>query len=126
MAKTLWNAGDRKALLARFHSLRPDSRPVWGEMSVSQMLRHCTVPIYAAMGELKVTPKRTFFRFWLMQKLIIYVLPWPKSVPTAPEFESKGPAQTLQPHATFGVLSGADWGALMHRHLDHHLRQFGV
>ena len=148
MAKTVWNQQDRAALLARADSLTPDNRPQWGKMSVTQMLRHCTVPILATMGEFKVTHKKTPFRFWPLQQLIIYVLPWPKGAPTAQEFiitedgdfqtrlaalraavdkfASKGPTQPLQPHAAFGTLSGDDWGALTHRHIDHHLKQFGV
>lgn len=148
MAKTIWDPKDRAALLARADSLKPDRRPKWGKMSVTQMLRHCTVPILATMGEYKVTHKKTFFRIWPLQKLIIYVLPWPQSAPTAPEFvitedgdfqtrlaalhaaidkfAAKGPNQPLQDHAAFGPLSGADWGALTHRHIDHHLKQFGV
>ncbi len=148
MAKTIWDPQDRAALLARARSLKPDSRPQWGKMSVTQMLRHCTVPILATMGEFKVTHKKTPFRFWPMQKLIIYVLPWPQGAPTAPEFvitedgdfqtrlaalhaavdkfASKGPTQPLQAHAAFGPLSPEDWGALTHRHIDHHLKQFGA
>jgi hypothetical protein len=148
MAKTIWNQPDRAALLARADSLTPASRPQWGKMSVTQMLRHCTVPILATMGEFQVTHKKTPFRFWPLQQLIIYVLPWPKGAPTAPEFiitedgdfqtrlaglhaavdkfASKGPNQPLQAHAAFGTLSASDWGALTHRHIDHHLKQFGV
>jgi len=148
MAKTIWNPDDRQALLSRFDKLQPDQRPLWGKMSVTQMLKHCTVPIYAAMGEFAVTHKKTFFRIWPMQKLIIYVLPWPQGAPTAPEFMitddgdirerraalraavdtfvSRGQSQTLQPHSAFGPLSIADWGALTHKHLDHHLKQFGA
>jgi hypothetical protein len=29
-------------------------------------------------------------------------------------------------HPAFGPLTPAQWGALSFRHLDHHLRQFGV
>lgn len=29
-------------------------------------------------------------------------------------------------HSFFGRLKGEEWGVLMHKHLDHHLRQFGV
>ncbi len=148
MAKTIWNPQDRAALFARIDSLKPDSRPQWGKMSVTQMLRHCTVPILATMGEYKVTHKKTFFRIWPMQKLIIYVLPWPQGAPTAPEFVitedgdfqtrlaglraavdkfvSRGLTQTFQDHAAFGPLSPDDWGALTHRHIEHHLKQFGA
>jgi len=148
MAKSVWNPTDRESLLSRFASLTPGAPPLWGKMTVSQMVRHCTVPFYAAMGEFAVTRKKTIFGIWPMQKLIIYVLPWPKGAPTAPEFiitddgalperlaglraaidkfASRGATQAFYPHAAFGPLTGADWGALMYRHLDHHLKQFGV
>jgi hypothetical protein len=29
-------------------------------------------------------------------------------------------------HPFFGRLSGDEWGRLIYKHLDHHLRQFGV
>lgn len=33
---------------------------------------------------------------------------------------------TKHPHFFFGPLTPVEWAALMHQHLDHHLRQFGV
>ena len=148
MAKSIWNADDRHSILSRTDTLRPGQRSQWGKMSVSQMVKHCTVAILGATGEFPVKPKTTFLSFWPMPQLLIYVLPWPKGAPTAPEFiieddgdlderraalkatveslVSRGETQKLEPHAVFGVLSTKDWGALMHRHLDHHLKQFGV
>lgn len=29
-------------------------------------------------------------------------------------------------HSFFGKLTGDEWGRLMHKHIDHHLRQFGA
>jgi len=148
MAKSIWNPTDRQSLLARFDSLRPDQRPLWGKMSVSQMLRHCTLPVLSTMGEFPVKPKNTPFRFWPLRPLIIYMLPWPKGAPTAPEyivtdegdfsdrraalraaidkFVSRGETQTFQQHPAFGKLSPNDWGVMAYRHLDHHLTQFGA
>ena len=31
-----------------------------------------------------------------------------------------------QPHPAFGKLSKEQWGKMQYKHLDHHLRQFGV
>jgi hypothetical protein len=148
MAKTVWNPADLAALLTRIDTLQPNQPAKFGKMTVSQMVRHCTVPLYGTMGEMKVTQKNTFIKIWPMPKLIIYVLPWPQGAPTAPEFiitdegdlterkaalraalekfVAKGESQTFQPHAAFGVLSAKDWGALVHRHMDHHLKQFGA
>lgn len=42
-------------------------------------------------------------------------------------FVSGGPsACTTHPHPFFGPLTPAEWAVLMYKHLDHHLRQFGV
>jgi hypothetical protein len=77
------------------------------------------------------------------------VLPFPKNAPTAPQlltrcdaasladeqqamvkmFEKLSavkPGHPLQEHPAFGVLSHNAYGALMARHTDHHLKQFGV
>ncbi|MCP3915760.1 MAG: DUF1569 domain-containing protein [bacterium] len=34
--------------------------------------------------------------------------------------------QTREPHPFFGPLTSEEWSRLMWKHLDHHLRQFGV
>ena len=75
--------------------------------------------------------------------------PFGKSSPTAPEFvvtdprdfekekarlilevkqfSSAGEAKcTKEPHAFFGPRTPQQWGIGMYKHLDHHLRQFGV
>jgi LPS sulfotransferase NodH len=33
---------------------------------------------------------------------------------------------TNHPHSFFGQLTPDEWAILMYKHLDHHLRQFGV
>jgi hypothetical protein len=43
------------------------------------------------------------------------------------EFYSKGPDKAgLYPHPMFGKFTDTQWGQAMYKHLDHHLRQFGV
>jgi hypothetical protein len=42
-------------------------------------------------------------------------------------FAAAGPAGcTTHPHSFFGRLTPQEWAILMHKHLDHHLRQFGA
>lgn len=42
-------------------------------------------------------------------------------------FVATGPAGcTTHPHSFFGPLTPQEWAILMYKHLDHHLRQFGV
>ena len=42
-------------------------------------------------------------------------------------FAAAGPdGCTKHPHSFFGRLTPEEWATLMYKHLDHHLRQFGV
>jgi hypothetical protein len=42
-------------------------------------------------------------------------------------FAEAGPQGcTTHPHTFFGRLTADEWATLMYKHLDHHLRQFGV
>jgi hypothetical protein len=148
--KTIWDPNCRQEILSRVEKLTPEQRPLWGRMTAAQMMAHAADPLRAAMGEMEVKPKPVpgMFRNPFMRYLIIYWIPWPKGAPTADEFvhtedcdfqknraglrsvvdqfATRGPNVDWKPHAAFGNLSGKDWGRLTYRHLDHHLRQFGV
>lgn len=143
---TLWNPQDRDAILRRIDALSADSAGVWGRMNVSQMLRHCGLALQMATGEFPIPARKTPFRFFPIKQLIIHVLPFPRGAPTAPSLVIKDspdfveqrdflrreigkasarPADaSWEAHPAFGPLSHATWGKLMHKHLDHHLKQF--
>jgi hypothetical protein len=145
---TLFDDDARAGIRARIDRLTPDRRPLWGKMDAGTMIVHLTAQLRAGLGELACAPKKTPLNNWLMRRLIIYVLPWPKGTPTAPEFlaqpsttwdedlaalraamdrfAARGPGAAWPPHPAFGPLTGRMWGVLAWRHLDHHLRQFGV
>lgn len=100
------------------------------------------------MGELPVKPRRLPIRHPPLKQFIIYVMPFPKGAPTAPELVSRqatdwaaeveaierafdrlvvrDPAAPWQDHPAFGRMTHRAWGVLIYRHTDHHLRQFGV
>jgi hypothetical protein len=149
MAKTLWNAESRQELVDRLSRLKPDSRPLWGRMNAAQMVAHLVGWMRMATGELVTAPMNRPIRYPPLKQLIIYWLPWPKGVPTAPElisreqydfarehasfcrylelFDERPDAKKIWPeHPAFGNLTTREWGALGYRHTDHHLRQFGV
>lgn len=146
---SIWNDKARLALVARFEKLASGATPKWGQFTAGKMVQHCADGIRMAAGQLSVQPKEGgAFRLPVVKQLIIYVLPWPKGVPTAPELipahdpnltgaiaslkselfrlVSQDPARPLAEHPAFGKLSRRTWGVLIHRHLDHHLKQFGV
>jgi hypothetical protein len=144
---TIFDAATRQALASRVRSITPQSQRRWGSMDSARALAHLADSLRMALGDLKVPAKNTPLRFTPLKQLIIYVAPFPKGAPTAPElitraatdFRSEIDAivtmldrcadanQALAPeHPAFGRLSRRDWGVLVYRHTDHHLRQFGA
>jgi hypothetical protein len=148
MPRTLWNESDRAELLARVDKLRPDMTPAWGRMNATQMMTHLSAWMHLATGDLPSAPRKMPMRFPVIKQLVIYVMPWPKGVPTAPELLSrvshgwdaeladfkeqlktfgKWESRTDWPlHPAFGKLSTKTWGVLGYKHTNHHLTQFGV
>jgi len=113
------------------------------------MVVHLTDALRMASGELPTAPKNMpLLRYPPVKQLILYCLPFPKGAPTAPEllarkpgewtaeigqlrdqldqFVRRGPSAAMKVHPLFGRLSGRAWGTLVYRHMDHHLKQFGV
>jgi hypothetical protein len=145
---SLWNSDARQELRDRIQRLDPAATPKWGRMSAPQMLAHLTNWMKMATGELSTKPKNVPLRFTPVKQLAIYVLPFPKGVPTAvelitrepdewsaersmflrylDEFESMHRGKPFPYHPAFGILTDAAWGVLGYRHTDHHLTQFGV
>jgi hypothetical protein len=113
------------------------------------MLCHITDQLRHALGELDAKPIRSPLAVFPLNWLVIHVLPWPKGrANSPPEFLERTPqawetdrsqcrrlihemsqrgAQVDWPVSpVFGHISGRWYGALAYKHLDHHLRQFGV
>jgi hypothetical protein len=148
MASVL-NERQREALCHRLASLTPSSSAGWGRMDVAAMLAHLCRSARMALGDLAVkSAGKRAFQMFPLKHLFLYVAPFPKNVATAPELLSAqaepfqggqaallellrrlgaGPTTGAGPvHPFFGKLSRREWGVLMHKHIDHHLRQFGV
>ncbi|HYD22567.1 MAG TPA: DUF1569 domain-containing protein [Flavipsychrobacter sp.] len=148
--KTLYQDSDYKELAGRLSTLTLDAQRQWGKMNVSQTLGHCCEPLEVAMGT-KVIKRLLIGRILgpLAKPSYVGEKPFDKNGPTAKEFlirderdfntekakleklmkafHDGGPAgATTNPHAFFGKLTKEEWGIIMYKHLDHHLRQFGV
>src|SRR5437868_7941926 len=83
--KSIWDAHAQREIHDRIVSLAPDRRGQWGKMNVQQMVCHLTGSLRMATGELPVAPKKLPIRYPPLKQLIIYVAPFPKGAPTAPE-----------------------------------------
>ncbi|HEX9982002.1 MAG TPA: DUF1569 domain-containing protein [Thermoanaerobaculia bacterium] len=146
---TLWNPADRAELLRRFEALSPDAKARWGRMRCEQMLEHMVEGMRLGLGEFPTRSIKTVARFWPLNVLFVYLLPWPHGAPgpreitnrdttkrdwqsnlaelrrTYDDFARRTPGGAWPEHPLFGTMSGKAWGRLGWRHSDHHLRQFG-
>lgn len=149
--KTLRDESCRDELVARINSLRADAKPAWGKMNVEQMLSHLVqgneLPFVASVPD-----RSSFVSSNVIKPLVLYVMPIPKEVKTSPQMDQQ---QEGRPplgfdvdkalliesidklgsvpadhdclgHPFFGPMSAKQWGRLAYKHMDHHLRQFGV
>jgi hypothetical protein len=146
--KTLHAEADRRSITDRLSRLDPETKPRWGKMDAPQMVAHITNALSMASGDLVVREKRHPVRFPPLKQLMIYVLPMPKGLPTAPELIARAPASfngevdafvaavhrfatrdqsaAWPRHPVFGAMSRHAWGVLAYKHVNHHLTQFGV
>jgi len=149
--KNLYDPADLDEIRRRVANLKSDSPRQWGTMTPAQMSAHCAEFMSMAVGDTR--PPRMFIgrligpiakRVWIRRE----GRP-PRNSPTVPgysirderdfekerarlrtlvdRFAAGGPsACTVHPHSFFGRLTPDEWAVLMYKHLDHHLRQFGV
>jgi hypothetical protein len=116
-------------------------------MSADQMLWHVNGGLSMALGQMQVPPQKLPVPRAIM-RLVALNLPWPKGWPTMPMFVASGSydfdaervrcfqlidqlaAKRLDEdwptHPLLGKLSGREASKIQAKHLDHHLRQFGV
>jgi Protein of unknown function (DUF1569) len=149
--KNLYEAGRMEEVKERLAQLRPESERLWGTMSVAQALAHCAGGLEVAVGD-RVPPRMFVGRILgaIVKPMALgNEEPMRRNSPTSKDlvvtderdleverarlrglidrFVAAGPAGcTRHPHSFFGRLTPEEWAELMYKHLDHHLRQFGV
>src|SRR5262245_22642340 len=139
MSASMWDPSVRSSFVERAKRLTPDSKAGWGKFSVSGMMAHLNDSYRMVLGELMIPSKNLPLRYTPIKQLVIYVLPFPKSAPTAPQllercdaasfadeqqlllrmFDKLGavkPGDRLQEHPAFGVLSHHTYGVQIGRH----------
>ena len=147
----IFTAEVSNTIIQRINSLSATQQALWGTMSVGQMLAHCNVT-YEMVFETK-HPKPNFF-IQLMLKMfvkskVVSEAPYGQNGQTAPQFiiketkdlniEKERLIQYIQKvqqlgeqhfdgkeSLSFGTLNKTEWNNMFYKHLDHHLRQFGV
>ena len=148
--KTIFDADTHEELFDRLGKLTPDAERQWGKMSPAQMMEHTARALEMATGQ---KPMQQAFLGkaigWIFKNKFLGEEPFPKNSPTGPtliikddpnfeptrerlkaliaDFHGLGIGGTDgNIHGFFGPLTGKQWGETQYKHLDHHLRQFGV
>jgi hypothetical protein len=151
LMKNLFDAATVEEVKERIVHLRPDSERLWGRMNAAQAVAHCSGGFDLAVGD-KRPPRILLGRIigrMVKPKVLGNDEPMRRNSPTVKglavederdlaterarlcglidRFAAAGSAGcTTHPHSFFGRLTPDEWAILMYKHLDHHLRQFGV
>ena len=149
--KNLFEVTTVEEVKERMAVLRADSARQWGKMNAAQAMEHCARGMELALGDRR-PPRLLVGRIlgpMVKAKAFVEAEPMRKNSPTVPglavtdvrdldrererlcglidRFAASGPQGcTDHPHSFFGRLTPDEWSAWMYKHLDHHLRQFGV
>ncbi|MBS1548766.1 MAG: DUF1569 domain-containing protein [Bacteroidetes bacterium] len=150
--KNIFNAQDAQSYIDRINQLNARSERRWGKMTVDQMLAHCNIT-YSMIFEPEKHKKPGFIARFILKKFVknkvCNDIAYKTNLPTSPAFvisdekvfdeEQKkliGYIQKVQQlgadafegkeSISFGPLSATEWNNMMAKHLDHHLKQFGV
>ncbi|MEZ4875827.1 MAG: DUF1569 domain-containing protein [Flavobacteriaceae bacterium] len=145
--KSLLEPDGYQDIKQRLAALNENSARQWGKMTHAQMLHHCQFPLKIAIKNERVKPKFNPLIF-LFKKMMYNDKPWRKGLPTAPqlkvtedkdfqkekaileqlvdEFHQLDNREVWNPHPLFGKFTKEQYGQMEYKHLDHHLRQFGV
>ena len=149
--KSLFDSETHQQVLNRIESLTESTQPRWGKMEVSQMLKHCQIPFEIALDRLEMEGNSGFFmkliyklfkpsmyndRLWkhnlrtpkqfLVTDPMVFALERDNLIALIDEFAPLKDNTNWPVHPYFGNFTTEQRGQIQYKHLDHHLRQFGV
>jgi hypothetical protein len=149
--KNILNLKDKHEVLSRISSLELSEKPIWGRMTVNEMVCHAADQLRLGLGIKDAGYNGNFLREKIIKWLVLWGMPAPKGkVETVKELKQGdgGTKPTVfdsdiklltdliedfdvsfksisRKHPAFGSLTKNQWGRLAYIHLDHHLKQFG-
>lgn len=150
MKKNLLNAQSAQHIVSRVNKLNVHTPQVWGEMNATEMLLHCNSCNNQILTEERGSQK-TSVKQYLLRILALYIAPsFKKGLKSEHAHVTKGKIDIKKfeeqkqefirlvkefpltqkeltlTHPAFGNISTTQWGVAAYKHMDHHLRQFGV
>lgn len=144
--KNLYETAVLEEILERMSGISADTKPEWGKMDAAQMFAHCAEAQDVYNGK----PLKVPFWMRLMRPvargMLLNTKPFARNAPTIDQFKVVDPEDfdqqrdrmidslrtmhALGPrtmnHPVLGHMSSEDIGWITYKHMDHHLRQFGV
>ena len=146
--KSLFEEHTYNEIKSRIHNLNENLQAHWGKMNVGQMAWHCQGPLNIILEKNDYGMKPSWLAKLFFKKSLYNDKPWRKGLPTAKflktqeqkdfndekaklealidEAYSQRDKTKWKPHPAFGYFTPQQWGQMQYKHLDHHLRQFGV
>lgn len=146
--KSLFDQEAYTEIRTRLDALSENSERQWGKMTAGQMLHHCQAPLNIILEKEDYGFKPNWLINLLFKKSMYSDQLWRKGLPTAKalketvprdftkekatleslldELHSKRDREEWPIHPSFGKFTKEQYGKMQYKHLDHHLRQFGV
>ena len=147
----IFNKEVSEDMISRINKLTNSTQPLWGKMPVTKMLAHCCVS-YEYVYENKFKKPNGFMKALLklfVKNNVVNETPYKKNGSTGPDFiisderdfekekqrligyirktqELGGNYFEGKESHSFGKLTQEEWNNMFQKHLDHHLKQFGV
>ena len=139
------------SVIERINKLTPSTQPLWGSMDVARMLAHCNVTYELVYENIHAKPNAMvkLMLKLLVKNSVVSETPYKHNIRTGPQFliidakvfeaekkrlisyitrVQKDGAKSFEGKAShsFGPLNATEWNNMFYKHIDHHLKQFGV
>jgi hypothetical protein len=147
--ESLFHPDGNLKIIERIMKLDSAHPPVWGKMSAAQMVAHAQRPLQIAVGQLQLKRGLIGILFGgVAKRKMAGPGNFKRNLPTVPQFVIKDQPDFIKErnklialirlfaerkadiagfvHPFFGKMTEQEWDILQWKHLDHHLRQFGV
>lgn len=149
--KNIFDSKVNDEFIEKINQLTSSSKSNWGKMNVGQMLAHLNVTYDYIFTEKYPKPKgfKKFMLKNLIKPIVVGEKGYKENSRTAPDFlitderefedekkkliDSMNKTQQLgenhfdgKESHSFGILKTSEWNNMFVKHLDHHLKQFGI
>ena len=146
--KSLFDSDAYQEIIGRIEKLDEHATANWGKMDVGQMTWHCQGPFNIMLEKNDYGMKPNWLAKVFFKKSLYNDKSWRKNLPTAKFLKAKEnknfniekpklvelvneayshrERKEWNPHPGFGYFTQDQWGQMQYKHLDHHLKQFGV